>query len=269
MVRNNYGVIKNCYVTGTVGSTTASAGGIASTNGNTYGIGAIIENCYFAGTITATGTMVANAGGITATNEGGTIERCYTTGSVTQSAGSSSSGAGGIVGYSRDYTSGYTVNGVIRDCYSTSNVSSTTHFAGGIGAQISSSITENCYATGTVNGSQGSGGIGAGASGEIKNCVALAQSVTGGSRGRIVSSSSGTLTKNYARADMPGFSVTPDPNGATGADFNINDLLSGVFNAVNGWRTEVWDIPAVNLAAGNALPTLKNMPGVSQNPTLP
>lgn len=76
--------------------------------------------------------------GILCNTNGGTIESCYTTGSISGQATT-----GGVVGY---------LNGTIRDCYSTARVSSTDRQAGGVvGISGRGSTTERCYATGAVS----------------------------------------------------------------------------------------------------------------------
>ena len=134
---NNYGVIEDCAVIGCNISADISGvmGGMAGRN---YGI---IRRCYVRGgrfdsnTTTATG----HAGFVGSNEEGGLIERCWTSMDVyTQS----------------DYAGGFAglcYGGTIRDCFALGNVSARGYSGGFVGRSVySGNVYENCYAAGVV-----------------------------------------------------------------------------------------------------------------------
>ncbi|MCH5211091.1 MAG: S-layer homology domain-containing protein [Oscillospiraceae bacterium] len=96
--------------------------------------------------VTASGDYV----GIIAGSSYGTIENCYSNGSV-----SGSYSVGGIVGWN---------SGTVTNCYNTGNVTAINEesisYAGGIVGEASAAEMTNCYNTGTVTGSTVGGIIG-------------------------------------------------------------------------------------------------------------
>ena len=136
--------------------------------------------------------------GILCNTNGGTIESCYTTGSI---AGQATTG--GVVGY---------LNGTIRDCYSTARVSSTDRQAGGVvGISGRGSTTERCYATGAVSADANAGGITGYtyATTNVSGNFALNASVTAPTQyghrvaARTLGSEIANIGINFAWADMP------------------------------------------------------------------
>lgn len=150
LVHNNFGTIENCAVfnTNITADTGAVLGGMVSRN---YGI---IRNSYVqGGTLTSnTTTATGHAGFVGANEEGGLIERCWTSMTVT----TGSDYAGGFVGL------GY--GGTIKDCFALGNVTARGYSGGFVGRSVYSGNTyENCYAAGTVtvtSGVEGNGFIG-------------------------------------------------------------------------------------------------------------
>ena len=149
LVHNNYGRIEKCAVVNTniTADTGAVLGGMVSRN---YGV--IRDSYVQGGTLTSnTTTSVGHAGFVGANEEGGLIERCWTSMNIsTQSAH-----AGGFVGL------GY--GGTIRNCFALGNVSARTHSGGFVGRSVYlGNIYENCYAAGvvTVTEEEGNGFIG-------------------------------------------------------------------------------------------------------------
>ncbi len=135
IVGNNYGVIGNCGFSGTItrsgsGVSCNKIGGIAG-NSET---GAIINNSYSTGSISGN-TYTA---GLVGWNNG-TINNCYTTGTVTGAANAD----GGLVGQNQ---------GVINNSYSRATVSGASYVGGLVGYNSGSTIT-NCFSTGAVTGS--------------------------------------------------------------------------------------------------------------------
>ena len=131
----------------------------------------------------------------------GSIEQCYTTGSI-----EGTSTMGGMVGL---------LQGTMTDCYSTADVKVTGgRYAGGlvgISARSSNSIIQNCYAMGavTVVDNQSAGGITGYTykDSTVKNCFALNASVTASNfahriAARTLNSEVATLENNFALQNM-------------------------------------------------------------------
>lgn len=193
--------------------------------------------------ITTSGTK--SYGGI-AERSYGTIERCYTRGSITVD-NEDVSYAGGITGQNF---------GTVRDCYSTVSITVKTA-AGGI-TQINklSGTIERCFATGAISaGKEGTGGIagtneenGRYGGGMIKNCIALNKSIVLNTSipgdtpsGRIVGINSGTLTGNYAGPLIPDTWDNKGTDNKNGADLTVaNFLVEGATGAFTGWDSG-WD----------------------------
>jgi len=229
--------------------------------------GSTVKYCYASGSASAT---AYNAGGIVGHNYG-TVQYCYSNVNVT-----GGSPAGGIAGRN---------DGTIDSCYSTGSVTGGQSTGGIVGQSAgAAAVVKNCYATGNIYGNGNGGGnggiVGLNQAATVQNCVALSPGIirasgTETSYYRVIGYNSGSvLTNNYARGNMLVLGVIPTayigPNLANGEDFVIGSALGGVFNTTNGWDdSAVWIIPSGNLSVSGALPTLRNMPGGVQNPTLP
>ena len=253
------GIVDNCYVTGIIRVTSIAgengAGGVVGWNES-----GTIKNCVSEVDID---TVTNNAGGIAGRNSS-TIINCYSTGFV-----KGLYGAGGITGWN------LASNATVENCYATGDVTGT-RAVGGVVGESAGRVT-NCYATGIVintGGDSGGGVVGWNNGGTVQNCIALNLSISSSLYyGRVIGTGPGSV--NNARSDMlvNGFPVTTGTGAATlhGADVavdntvNLNTLF--VTNAL--FDPDVWNIPAGNLVVGCPLPTLKNMPGLAQNPTLP
>lgn len=139
IVGSNIGTISQSSFSGSItrsggGVSCNKIGGIAGNNET----GAVVDSCY------STGSVAGNTwcGGLVGWNNG-TINRCYTTGTIT-GAGYS---IGGLVGQH---------NGSITNSYSRANVSGASYIGGLIGHTQGSTII-NSYSTGTVSGGQRGG----------------------------------------------------------------------------------------------------------------
>ncbi len=167
IVGNNKGLVQNCSSAATVNIGNANIGG--GIVGNNLGT---ITGCKFTGTITRSGSGVScnKIGGVAGNNEtgasilessstgsvsgntwcgglvgwnNGTINRCFTTGTITGAANS----IGGLVGQHQ---------GTITNSYSRAAVSGASAIGGLVGYNTGSTIT-NCFSTGTVTGGQKGG----------------------------------------------------------------------------------------------------------------
>jgi len=153
LVVNNSGIVSNCKVSGTVNATAENiyAGGIVSRNEGT------IEHCANYAEITAVSYAVnelgnvihgtfACAGGISATNNWGTISQCWNEGTISAKDADYLSSCGGIVALN--------THGNIENCYNTGTVIKPEGRgdSGGIaGNSEANGRIVNCYNVGTAN----------------------------------------------------------------------------------------------------------------------
>lgn len=231
-------VIKNCNVTGEINGYNYTGGIVGSANVNTK-----IRNCSFQGNVEGNGEK---RGGIVGhTSIGCDVSGCFVTGTVT-----GEKFVGGIAGWGA---------GTIKNCYALANVTATGVSAGGIAGYYCSNFTiENCYYSGNVS-AKWAGGIAGyvsesiSGSTEIKNCVSLAESVTGSNANRIAGyNDNATLTNNYA---WSGTTVSGSA-ASDGADLTYtNETLSPQFSDIFGSDNSAWEF------TDNGLPILKNVGG--------
>ena len=209
-----------------------------------------------------------NIGGIAGYNSG-TIENCYVTGKL-----SGKSIVGGVAGQS---IGGYSM---IKNCYSTCDVTGSSSYIGGIAGGISTSPITNCYATGKITGYDYVGGIvGQNQYSTVERCVALNAQITATSSvaaynvniGRIIGNvTSGSVSYVYARYGMI-FII----NGTTytnnmGAGYNGTDVDAVYYTGSGsgtwwsgtlGYSTTYWSL------ANSRLPHLKTSAGGTFNQT--
>lgn len=242
---NAVAVIQNCNVTGEVNGSNYSGGIVGNAGINTK-----ILNCSFQGDVKGGGTCV---GGIVGdTSSGCEVSGCFVTGKV-----EGLQRVGGIAG-----------NGVgkIKNCYALANVTATGVNAGGIAGYAYGVTIENCYYSGEVS-AKWAGGIAGyvsksiSGSTEIKNCVSLAESVSGSDYvNRIAGKNEATLTNNYAWSDtkVNNATVSADDAGwVNGAALTYtNGELSEQFSDIFKDTDSAWDF------TDNGLPILKNVGGV-------
>lgn len=174
----------------TIRGYTSTEGGLIHTNaGSIKNLGMVDANIQ---------APAASNIGILCNTNGGTIESCYTTGSISGQATT-----GGVVGY---------LNGTIRDCYSTARVSSSGRQAGGVvGISGRGSTTLRCYATGAVTADANAGGITGYtyATTNVNDNFAMNASVTAPTQyghrvaARTLGSEIANIGTNFAWADMP------------------------------------------------------------------
>ncbi|MGN0225058.1 MAG: leucine-rich repeat protein, partial [Prevotella sp.] len=178
----------------------------------------------------------------------GTMEKCWSSGSVTTT--SDSGNGGGLVGQATD-------GSTISNCYSTATV--TAYSAGGVVGNLKGSLAY-CYATGKITSiSASAGGIcGAVIDGtNINNCIAMnTGGITGSTIGRIWGEGSVTGNSNYATTMISG-TWTSDAAGKDGEDVKYSGYISYV---KGNWQSDVWTINNKNLPQLN---------GMSGQPTLP
>lgn len=209
---NNYGVIEDCAVIGCNISADISGvmGGMAGRN---YGV---IRRCYVRGgrfdsnTTTATG----HAGFVGSNEEGGLIERCWTSMDVyTQS----------------DYAGGFAglcYGGTIRDCFALGNVSARGYSGGFVGRSVySGNVYENCYAAGVVTCSAEGGH---GFIGGNKPDSAFQYDQSEGIRNCYYNQASDTETSNYGATGLTLSGMqTEDFRSKLGASFSRSEEANG------------------------------------------
>ena len=264
-------VIKSCNVTGEVNGYNHTGGIVGYANNNTY-----ILNCSFQGNVEGNGE---ERGGIVGhTSIGCDVSGCYVTGTVTGDRE-----VGGIAG------SGV---GTIKNCYALANVTATATAtatgvnAGGIAGKAYGVTIENCYYSGEVSAKDYAGGIAGYVSRAktIRNCVSLAESVTGGNLvnrivGYVGSNANVTLTNNhsYNRTKLVVYGKegyadidTTDVKQGTTVFVSKGKLMTDVQKNEafdwNGFDTTIWSIPteAYKLPSlhGGEYPDLPTLPSV-------
>ena len=159
-------------------------------------------------------TGATYVGGVTGyVGNGGTVQNCYSTGSITGVAY-----VGGVAGQ---------VSGTVQNCYATSSVSGR-YYAGGVAGYVLGTV-ESCYSTGSISdiivtgGASVVGGV-AGyilEGGTVENCAALNPAVSGSgtsSVGRIAGILSGNAAGNIAFSGTTISGSMVNSNGGTPKD---------------------------------------------------
>ena len=228
-----------------------------SNNAGLFGYvdGAIIQNCNVTGEVNGydyVGGVVGNAYGKTQ------ILSCSFRGDVT----GEDSYIGGIAGSAR---------GTIKNCYALADVTAKSDFspntneagnyAGGIAGDVFYCTIENCYYSGKVSAKDYAGGIAGYVSGAktIRNCVSLAESVTGIGfvnriAGQVIGNTSLINNHSYNRTQLVINGEITYPTGGAGndvigADVYISngrvmtDVQKGEVFAWTGFDKAIWDIP--------------------------
>ena len=180
------------------------------------------------GVINANVTGRSTVGILVAANRGGTIQACYTTGSVSGSgtAANQNDTIGGLAGWT---------NGPITSSYSTASVSGRTKVGGLLGEKDATGSVTNSYSTGSVTRSGGTattigGLVGAATSGTGTVTASYYDSTTsgcvsGGSAGCTTSAAGTAQTTHQLQA----------PVTYTGIYANWNANLDGVAGGDHPW----------------------------------
>ncbi len=140
---SNGGTITDCNSTGIVYAKSSYSGGII---GISYK--STIERCYSTCTVTGAGSSVLRNGGLLGRAEGGTIvNNCYSRGTVFANAY-----CGGLIGSNN--------GAIITNCYSTGTMSGYSYVGGLIGEAVSGSVDSCLWDTQTSGRSSSAGGTG-------------------------------------------------------------------------------------------------------------
>ena len=222
------GSVKNLGIENYSASGTSYIGGLAGCNS-----GGSINNCYSTGTVSGSSYV----GGLVGYNtcdinyyHYGSISNCYSTGTVSGYYGD----AGGLVG--RNWF------GTISNCYSTgavSSASSASYNVGGLAGYNFGSIN-TCYSTGAASGSYCVGGlVGANEGSSIIKCYSTGE-VSGSNYvgGLVGNNPGGTITGSFWDVNTSGQMTSPGGIGKTTVEMQT---LSTFISA--GWDfLTIWDI---------------------------
>ena len=258
------GMVQNVGLVGVSISVNVSGinhvGGVAGINGGT------VQNCYSTGSV---GGNCSKVGGVVGLN-GGTVQNCYSRCNVNGNPNTINvfTNVGGVVGEN---------SGTVQNCYATGSVSGVMAIGGVVG--YSRGVVQNCYSTGNVTGTENYVGGVAGYNdnnGTVRDCVALNYNVLKSSAsanylGRVVGRNYGTLAYNWARS--AGMRIMYSWNGTTGTNKTINagyTTVDGYDVSNNSLSLEVywsnifgWDLTNV-WEWGGGRPILRNMPAGTQ-----
>jgi hypothetical protein len=241
LIGSNYGTVTNCYSVSNVNGS-EHVGGLVGENGGTVtnchsvsdvngdeAVGglvgwnyATVTNCSASGSASSSHDYV---GGLIGDNYG-TVSGCHATGTA---AGSY---AGGLVGFN---FGGY-VTGVVTNCYSTGNVTSTAYAGGLIGYNYKSMVS-SCYSTGSVTGGLFAAGglIGENSYSGVTSCYSTG-AVTGQTAGGLVGENYFALvTSSFWDTETSGQATSDGGTGRTTAE--MQDITT--FSAAT------WDIIGV------------------------
>jgi len=206
-------------------------------------------------------------GGVVGWNNEGTVQNCYVTGNVTGNGNGRY--VGGVVGWNGSNVVGRN-NAIVQNCYSTATVNGY-HTIGGVVGQNNGGLVQNCYVTGNVSSNDTSlcivgGVIGFPAQSSIlRNCVALNPTLTTRAHNepprRVVTSTIGYLSNNYARSNMSLkynngsngiYTPTPGLNSEDGANVSADEYgdssfwMEKLYIAATGTQSEIfWDFDNV------------------------
>jgi hypothetical protein len=199
-VVKNVGLV-NCSVVGR--DINSEVGGVVGRNGGT------VQNCYVTGSVSGDRSI----GGVVGFNYG-TVQDCYVKGSVS----GSNNIVGGVVGLNI---------GTVQNCYVTATVSGDQYIGGVAGYNQQSgdnynATIQNCYATGNVSGSFYVGGVVGENTCRVQYCYATGNvsgnGAIGGVAGQSYSSdnSYGTIQNCYATGNVSGGDVVGGVVGSNG-----------------------------------------------------
>ena len=266
--------IQNCNITGNVNGYNYVGGIVGG-----VGVKTKILNCSFQGSVMGESDCV---GGIV----GETSAECEVSGCFARGKVEGLQKVGGIAGKGV---------GTIKNCYALADVTAKSDFspntneagnyAGGIAGDVFYCTIENCYYSGKVSAKDYAGGIAGYVSGAktIRNCVSLAESVTGIGfvnriAGQVIGNTSLINNHSYNRTQLVINGEITYPTGGAGndvigADVYISngrvmtDVQKGeVFNwnkngftEKNGWSipNEAYKLPSLH---GGEYPDLPNLP---------
>ena len=188
----------------------------------------VVENCSSTGKIVcSSGENIGDLmiGGLISSNDAGVIQNCYS--NVNISTSESFFGVGGFVGVNYP-------EGIIKNCYATGNIDVPTgEILGGFIAENQGTI-ENCYATGTVIGNSEIGGfVGSNNEGTITQCYAIG-AVTGTEKvGGFVGNANTTISNSFSTGAVTGTKYVGGFSGYTACDISKCYSIGNVSGSTN------------------------------------
>lgn len=240
----------------TISNFTATANGI----GTAAGLFAAIDGAEISdlGLVNASVSGSSYVGALAGYAKSGSVERCFSTGSVT----GTSVCVGGLVGCNDGAT--------VTDCYSTATVDNRDDYAtGGLVGKNNGTVT-NTYATGDVFGFDYAGGVTGANYGTVKNSVALNASINSasdyaarfGGNNNAENISTSNISWDNITAGHTNWTAFGDHADMLDAD-HIADYDN--FKAITGWDFDnVWEWRTDD---GKSYPALRGIP--AQTCTLP
>ena len=233
--------------------------------------GGTVQNCYVTGSVSGG----ASGGVVGQMEDGGTVQNCYAacdvSGIADISLNTDVACVGGVVGQNAP-------GSTVQNCYATGTVSGKGKNVGGVvGVNNADGTVQNCYATGIVSATDlnssvigsfvgGVVGVDISANTTLRNCIALNPNIIGTSLiGRVVGNYN-TQTNNYGRSDMK-------KNNGSGGWTSSASGIDGASITSADWNMSTWWIGVAKFDPEvwdftKSLPTLKNMPAGTQNPVI-
>jgi hypothetical protein len=234
--------VENCSASGTI-TGTENVGGLVGINHGE--IVSCSSSCNISGT--------SKVGGLIGSGSGTGVNYCHATGDV-----SGTIQAGGFIG-------GIDSNGgIVQNCYSTANVSTTSTMAtlgGFVGRMVAGTIS-SCYATGNVTGGINNGGFVGQHRGIIEKSystgsVAVQAGATVG--GFVAQSESGNINNCYSTSNVTKSSLN-NSVGYAGGFVGNNQKSSTITNAYSAGTVFSNGGPVGGFAGSNEISTTNNLP---------
>lgn len=231
-----------------------------STVGSATGLFAAIDGASISdlGIVNVTVSGATYVGALAGRAISGSVERCFSTGSVT----GTSVCVGGLIGDNAGAT--------VTDCYSTATVDNRDDYATGGLVGKNSGIVTNTYASGDVTGFDYAGGVAGANYGRVENSVALNAGITSASdyAARFGGNNNprNSSTDNYSWDNIPAGHLSWTAYGDHASTRNADTMVSfDSFKALTGWDFDnVWEWRTDN---GRNYPALRGIS--SQSCTLP
>jgi hypothetical protein len=223
LVGMNYGRISTSYSTATVDASSYVGGLVGGNSGGSFGTGVgRVTGCYSSGAVSGSssvgGLVGTNGGSITTSQSTATVSANWSVGGLVgvNWGGSFGTGVGRVTdSYSTGLVNGGSSvgglvgrnEGSVKHCYSSSTVSATGSYVGGLAGNndFSGDIT-HCYSTGTVTGNGDVGGLVGNSSqnADITHCYSNAP-VSGEEHvGGLVGDNTGTVAQCYSTGSVSG-----------------------------------------------------------------
>ncbi len=220
------------------------------------GTNSAVRNLTVSGTVSVSGSSYI--GGVVGRNNGGTIENCHNTATVSESGSGNDIRIGGVVGWND--------KGTVKNCSNTGKVSGEGSVGGVVGENSGIGTVANCYNTGEVSGDDNpAGGVVGENGGTVENCSNTGKvSGTGGMQapaGGVVGwnytggtvkncSNTGTVSGNSYVGGVVGYNDSSTVANCynTGKVTGSGDYVGGVVgkNSYGGTVTNCYNIGEVN-----------------------